>query len=374
MLYVSPLKALATDVERNLRSPLVGIRQAAQRLGATLPDVTVGIRTGDTPPNERRAFATKPPDILITTPESLYLVLTSGARAGLAGVRTVIVDEIHAVAATKRGAHLALSLERLDALLDRPGGPGPAQRIGLSATVQPVEAVAEYLGGARTRQDGGREVVVVQPPSTKQIVVDVVVPVPDLADLRAAGTQPDDDLSGAADAPLVRPSIWPHVEERVVDLVAAHRSTLVFTNSRRGAERLTARMNEVWAQRPRRGRPGPRRGERGVRARPVRHGGRRRHARRGDDPGPRAPRLDEPGRADPDRVRAQGGQPAGGRRDELARAGHRHGRDRPRRAGRARRRRWPAGCSASVVPGTRSVPCRGASCSRRSAASSSRRP
>ncbi|WP_028046982.1 ATP-dependent helicase [Cellulomonas sp. URHE0023] len=249
VLYVSPLKALATDVERNLRSPLVGIRQAAQRLGVTLPDVTVGIRTGDTPPNERRAFATKPPDILITTPESLYLVLTSGARAGLAGVRTVIVDEIHAVAATKRGAHLALSLERLDALLDRPGGPGPAQRIGLSATVQPVAAVAEYLGGARSREDGGREVVVVQPPSTKQIVVDVVVPVPDLADLRAAGGLPDDDLSGAADAPLVRASIWPHVEERVVDLVADHRSTLVFTNSRRGAERLTARMNEVWAGR-----------------------------------------------------------------------------------------------------------------------------
>nr|WP_051274850.1 ATP-dependent helicase [Cellulomonas sp. URHD0024] len=249
VLYVSPLKALATDVERNLRSPLVGIRQAAQRLGTTLPDVTVGIRTGDTPPSERRAFATKPPDILITTPESLYLVLTSGARAGLAGIRTVILDEIHAVAATKRGAHLALSLERLDALLERPGGPGPAQRIGLSATVQPVEAVAEFLGGARSRQDGGRDVVVVQPPSTKQIVVDVVVPVPDLADLRAAGTLPGDDLSGAADAPLVRPSIWPHVEERVVDLVAEHRSTLVFTNSRRGAERLTARMNEVWAER-----------------------------------------------------------------------------------------------------------------------------
>src|SRR4029079_2385235 len=187
VLYVSPLKALATDVERNLRSPLVGIRQAATRLGLELPDVTVGIRTGDTPPSERRAFATKPPDILITTPESLYLVLTSGAPAGLAGVRTVIVDEIHAVAGTKRGAHLALSLERLDALLDHPGGPGPAQRngpsapgragrpggprpvqrIGLSATVRPVDAVAEFLGGARTPEDRGRTVTVVQPPSTK---------------------------------------------------------------------------------------------------------------------------------------------------------------------------------------------------------------
>jgi ATP-dependent Lhr-like helicase len=253
VVYVSPLKALATDVERNLRSPLVGIRQAATRLGRTLPDVAVGIRTGDTPPAERRAFATKPPDILITTPESLYLVLTSGARAGLAGVHTVIVDEIHAVAGTKRGAHLALSLERLDALLDGPDGPGPAQRIGLSATVRPVEAVAEFLGGARPATERGRQVVVVQPPSTKKIVVDVVVPVPDLSDLRAAGGAglPDEDLdlSGSAEAPLSRPSIWPHVEERVVDLVADHRSTLVFTNSRRGAERLTSRMNEVWAER-----------------------------------------------------------------------------------------------------------------------------
>lgn len=253
VVYVSPLKALATDVERNLRSPLVGIRQAAARLGRTLPEVSVGIRTGDTPPAERRAFATKPPDILITTPESLYLVLTSAARSGLSGVRTVIVDEIHAVAGTKRGAHLALSLERLDALLDHPGGPGPVQRIGLSATVRPVETVAEFLGGARPADAGGRPVTVVQPPSTKQIEVDVVVPVPDLTELgAAAGTDaplPDPDLAGVADRPLVRPSIWPHVEERVVDLVADHRSTLVFTNSRRGAERLTARINEVWAGR-----------------------------------------------------------------------------------------------------------------------------
>jgi ATP-dependent Lhr-like helicase len=270
VLYVSPLKALATDVERNLRSPLVGVRQAATRRGLTLPDVQVGVRTGDTPPNERRAFATKPPDILITTPESLFLVLTSGARAGLSGVRTVILDEIHAVAGTKRGAHLAVSLERLDALLDRPDGPGPAQRVGLSATVTPVDRVAAFLAGGRAPGDGGREVVVVQPPSTKVIQVDVVVPVPDLTDLGAP--MPDDgkrpkprkgddlpplapgevDLTGQAASDggaSTRPSIWPHVEERVVDLVAAHRSTLVFTNSRRGAERLTARMNEVWAER-----------------------------------------------------------------------------------------------------------------------------
>ncbi|WP_407345806.1 ATP-dependent helicase [Pengzhenrongella phosphoraccumulans] len=247
VVYVSPLKALASDIELNLRSPLVGIRQAATRLGLTVPEVTVGVRTGDTPPAERRAFATKPWDILITTPESLYLVLTSAARAGLAGVQTVILDEIHAVAGTKRGAHLAVSLERLDALL-----PAPAQRIGLSATVRPVESVAAFLGGGRSLADGGRRVVVVQPPSTKQIVVDVVVPVPDLSDLGGAGTPGLDDqvdLSGPAAGSPARPSIWPHVEERVVDLVAAHRSTLVFTNSRRGAERLTARMNEVWAAR-----------------------------------------------------------------------------------------------------------------------------
>ncbi|GIG38500.1 Lhr family helicase [Cellulomonas phragmiteti] len=278
VVYVSPLKALATDVERNLRSPLVGIRQAATRLGRSLPEVAVGIRTGDTPPAERRAFATTPPDVLITTPESLYLVLTSGARRGLAGVRTVIVDEIHAVAGTKRGAHLAVSLERLDALLETDGGPGPAQRVGLSATVRPVDAVAAFLGGARAPADGGRPVVVVQPPSQKVIEVEVVVPVPDLGDLAAAarpraggsvagvvdrygGPGIDPDLAGfGAPAPGAAPvepdagqqpraSIWPHVEERVVDLVASHRSTLVFTNSRRGAERLTARINEVWAER-----------------------------------------------------------------------------------------------------------------------------
>ncbi|AEG44012.1 DEAD/DEAH box helicase [Isoptericola variabilis] len=266
VVYVSPLKALAADVQRNLRSPLAGIRQAAAREGLAVTDVEVGMRTGDTPASERRSFATRPPDVLITTPESLFLVLTSQARAGLAGVETVIVDEIHAVAGTKRGAHLALSLERLDALLER-----PAQRVGLSATVRPVEDVATFLGGHRPLHEGGREVVVVQPPAAKEWDIDVVVPVPDLADLDSAmpgPSGPDDgaaaprarrpgpaagdeelDLAGAATAPLRRASVWPHVEERVVDLVADHRSTLVFTNSRRGAERLTARMNELWAER-----------------------------------------------------------------------------------------------------------------------------
>ncbi|MFE6850654.1 DEAD/DEAH box helicase, partial [Streptomyces sp. NPDC057674] len=151
VLYVSPLKALAVDVERNLRSPLTGIRQESVRLGIPEPDIRVGIRSGDTPPAERRSLATRPPDILITTPESLFLMLTSAAREALAGVETVILDEVHAVAGTKRGAHLALSLERLDELLPR-----PARRIGLSATVRPVDEVARYLSP-------GRAVEIVQP-------------------------------------------------------------------------------------------------------------------------------------------------------------------------------------------------------------------
>jgi ATP-dependent Lhr-like helicase len=138
ILYVSPLKALAADVERNLRSPLRGIEQASMRLGEMPREIVVGTRTGDTPQSERRKFAKTPPDILITTPESLFLMLTSGARTGLSGIETVIIDEIHYVAGTKRGAHLALSLERLDHLLQR-----PARRIGLSATVEPVSAVAD---------------------------------------------------------------------------------------------------------------------------------------------------------------------------------------------------------------------------------------
>jgi ATP-dependent Lhr-like helicase len=229
VLYVSPLKALAVDVERNLRAPLAGIRQAASRLGEPPPDITVGMRSGDTPADERRAFSRRPPDILITTPESLFLILTSAARESLRSIETVIVDEVHAVCSTKRGAHLAVSLERLDALLAR-----PAQRIGLSATVRPVDEVATFLAG-------GRSVTVVQPPAAKTVELDVVVPVEDLS---AIG-EPTDDLTGAAAGPERRASIWPHVEERVLDLVEAHRSTIVFANSRRLAERLTARLNEL---------------------------------------------------------------------------------------------------------------------------------
>ena len=230
VLYVSPLKALAVDVERNLRSPLVGIGHAARRLGQEAPDVRVAVRSGDTPAEERRRFGRDPADILITTPESLFLLLTSAAREALTGVETVIVDEVHAVTGTKRGAHLALTLERLDALL-----PQPAQRVGLSATVRPPEEVARFLAG-------GRPVTIVTPPSEKQWDLQVVVPVPDLGEL---GTAPGAD----GDDPTARTSIWPHVEERIVDLVAEHRSTLVFANSRRLAERLTGRLNEIWGER-----------------------------------------------------------------------------------------------------------------------------
>ncbi|MER6507127.1 ATP-dependent helicase [Nonomuraea sp. NPDC001636] len=226
VLYVSPLKALAVDVERNLRAPLAGLRQTARRLGLPVPEISVAIRSGDTPAEERRRFAAKPSDILITTPESLFLLLTSQARDALRDVETVIVDEVHAVAATKRGAHLALSLERLDALLER-----PAQRVGLSATVRPVSEVAAFLGGTRPA-------TVVQPPSDKRIEIEVVVPVEDMT-----------EMAGAPDPEQVEPSsgrsIWPHVEERLFDLIESHSSTIVFANSRRLAERLCTRLNEL---------------------------------------------------------------------------------------------------------------------------------
>ncbi len=233
VLYLSPLKALAVDVERNLRSPLAGIAVQAQLQGLQPPSIEVAIRSGDTPTEDRRAFAKKGADILITTPESLFLILTSKAREMLAGVETVILDEVHAVAGTKRGAHLAVSLDRLDALLDK-----PAQRIGLSATVRPLEEVGRFL-------TGGRPVTMVQPPSTKQIDVEVVIPVADLAEMGA----PTGDLTGTAAGQAPLTSIWPHVEEKIVDLINAHRSTIVFANSRRLAERLTARLNEIHAER-----------------------------------------------------------------------------------------------------------------------------
>ncbi|MET7989416.1 ATP-dependent helicase [Amycolatopsis sp. NPDC005232] len=254
ILYVSPLKALAVDVQRNLRAPLAGISQASRRLGLPVPEIEVGMRTGDTTAAERRSFGKTPPDVLVTTPESLFLILTSSARESLAGVETVIVDEVHAVAGGKRGAHLAVSLERLDALL-----PKPAQRIGLSATVRPVDEVSSFLAG-------GRPVTVVQPKLAKTIEVRVEVPVEDMANLDGPAPSPMERLENftslsqlpseggigtqeeIAGAEVKRPSIWPAVEERVLELIQAHRSTIVFANSRRLTERLTARLNELAAE------------------------------------------------------------------------------------------------------------------------------
>ncbi|TFC76922.1 ATP-dependent helicase, partial [Cryobacterium cheniae] len=233
VLYISPLKALGVDVERNLRAPLVGIVQAAERLGFAPPRVSVGVRSGDTPAAERRSMVKAPPDILITTPESLFLMLTSAARESLRDVDTVIIDEVHAVASSKRGAHLALSLERLDDLLAR-----PAQRIGLSATVRPAAEVARFLGGSAP-------VEIVAPVSTKRFDLSVVVPVDDMSQV---GPAPVREGSTAATAPQTG-SIWPHVEEAIVDAVLAHTSSIVFANSRRLAERLTARFNEIYAER-----------------------------------------------------------------------------------------------------------------------------
>ncbi len=234
VLYISPLKALGVDVERNLRSPLIGITQTAKRLGLPAPIVSVGVRSGDTTTAERRALLSHPPDILITTPESLFLMLTSRARETLSDVDTVIVDEVHAVAGTKRGAHLAVSLERLDALLSK-----PAQRIGLSATVEPRELVAQFLSSSAP-------VEIVAPAFTKNWKLAVSVPVEDMSDLAGAAGAFD---SGPASGLQPQASIWPHVEEKIVDLVLSRQSTIVFANSRRLAERLTARLNEIHAER-----------------------------------------------------------------------------------------------------------------------------
>ena len=327
ILYISPLKALGADVERNLRAPLTGITRLSEN-NTGEPNISVGVRSGDTPARERRQLISNPPDILITTPESLYLMLTSAARNTLAGVTTVIVDEIHNLAATKRGAHLAVSLERLDALLTK-----PAQRIGLSATVENPEAVARFLGGIQP-------VTIMSRPVAKEWDLRLSVPVPDMAALGGAndygqglyapseyapsevqgggssassgspqGTahsassvvnapasapytledaigvfpgqgnpaQESADVSGSFDAPKntltipeealqketpqeealrtapdsERPetSIWPRVQERIVDHIENNRSTIVFVNSRGLAEKLTAALNDIHLRR-----------------------------------------------------------------------------------------------------------------------------
>ncbi|MEO8229378.1 MAG: DEAD/DEAH box helicase [Chloroflexota bacterium] len=238
VLYVSPLKALSYDIERNLRAPLAGIAVAAGRRGDPLPSISVGLRTGDTSAEERRLLSRRPPDILITTPESLYLLLTSQAREGLRGVEHVIIDEVHAIAGTKRGAHLALSLERLEALRDEDAP--PLQRIGLSATQRPLDLIARFLGGVAP----GREVQVVDAGSRKPLELSVVVPVEDMG--RLGEPLPlEEQPGGPAAAAEARVSIWPAIHPRILELIRAHRSTIIFCNSRRLAERLAQRLNEL---------------------------------------------------------------------------------------------------------------------------------
>jgi ATP-dependent Lhr-like helicase len=233
VLYISPLRALAVDVEKNLRAPLAGIRHAAERAGTALQHIpAVAIRTGDTPARDRQRMLRSPPDVLITTPESLYLMLTSSARETLRHVRWVIVDEIHAMAGTKRGAHLALSLERLEELTAE-----PPRRIGLSATQRPLEEIARFLGGHS--EGAPRPVTIVDAGHRKPMEIEVVVPVEDMAELG----RPVDLPEGTPGAE--RASIWPAIHPQLLDLIRAHRSTIVFTNARRLAERLAARLNEL---------------------------------------------------------------------------------------------------------------------------------
>src|SRR5581483_5550288 len=241
LLYVSPLRALAFDVERNLRAPLQGIELAAERLGTPIRAPTVGMRTGDTPARDRAALARHPPDVLITTPESLYLMLTSQVRSTPVDVRWIIVDEIHALAGTKRGAHLAVSLERLEQITR-----ASPQRIGLSATQRPLAEIARFLGGRG--DDGPRPVTIVDVGMSKPLDVEVVVPVDDMSRLGEVLEDPLDPLAGPGGSVAGGPpraSIWPAVHPRLLELIRAHHTTLVFVNARRLAERLAARLNDL---------------------------------------------------------------------------------------------------------------------------------
>ncbi len=232
VLYVSPLKALAVDVERNLRSPLIGISQRAAARGDAHAVPRIAVRSGDTPSRDRARFLRDPAEILITTPESLYLLLTSNGREALRSVETVIIDEIHALVPTKRGAHLALSLERLEQLVRR-----PLQRIGLSATQRPLDEVARYLRGGGQ----GGEVKIVDAGSKRSLELRIEVPVEDMGRI---GT-PIEIPSGPASQGPVRSSIWTAIHPRLLELVRAHTSTLIFVNSRRIAERLAGALNEL---------------------------------------------------------------------------------------------------------------------------------
>ena len=268
VLYISPLKALGVDVAKNLQAPLAGIAGQCEAMGLPSPKVSVGIRSGDTTPQERRRIVSHPPDILVTTPESLFLLLTSKARRILSAVDTVIVDEVHAIAGSKRGAHLALSLERLESLAGR-----SVQRIGLSATVEPPAEAARFLGGIRP-------VRVIRPESHPDMDLKVVEPLSAIRDPvsddagRRAGavklpnrhTTHISGVSPAMEALAERKgltsvggdehtsrvstggSVWPAIERSVLDEVLKHHTTLVFVNSRGLAEKLTARLNDLYAQ------------------------------------------------------------------------------------------------------------------------------
>jgi ATP-dependent Lhr-like helicase len=275
VIYVSPLKALAVDVERNLRAPLAGIANVAGIQGVPFHAPYISLRTGDTPTAERAKFLRDPGDILITTPESLYLMLTSQARERLRSVETVIVDEIHALVSTKRGAHMALSLERLERVVHK-----PLQRIGLSATQRPLEEVARFLGGSRpgphTRSTKGtkgtrseepqgiedivdhefatpaqieyRDVSIVDASEPKRLDIRVQVPIEDMAAVGGGGRTGDQIRSGPAAQAPGPPSIWTAIHPRLLDLIRSHRSTLIFVNSRRLAERLAGALNELAEQ------------------------------------------------------------------------------------------------------------------------------
>ncbi len=219
ILYISPLKALGVDVAKNLEAPLAGIAEQCAAMGLPAPKISVAMRSGDTTPQERRRIVSHPPDILVTTPESLFLLLTSKARRILKTVETVIVDEVHAIAGSKRGAHLAVSLERLDALTGR-----RAQRIGLSATVNPIDEAARFLGGAEP-------VTIVNPGTRPTMDLRVADPLPNMLDTGATGG-----------------SVWPAIEQAILDEVLSHHTTLVFVNSRGLAEKLTARLNDRYTE------------------------------------------------------------------------------------------------------------------------------
>jgi len=245
VIYLSPLKALGVDVDRNLRAPLAGISSVAAREGVSHNDISVAIRSGDTESRERARMVKSPPDILITTPESLFLMLTSKARSILSGVKTVIVDEIHTMVPSKRGAHLFLSLERLEHLRQQQNPEAsPLQRIGLSATQRPLDEVARLLGGSHSpadRQAELRPVAVIDASEKRPFELSICMPLGDQVELASD----EFNVVGNAATSPVPASIWPAIYPKLVDLIRTHRSTMVFVNSRRLAERLAAAINET---------------------------------------------------------------------------------------------------------------------------------